>query len=175
MVCGFPSWLNYGRPIGQAILFSSCGFFFLSFSPRLFSAIGDRMFIILPHMNACLKCAERGSPKIQDAKITQKMPSAHRRTTLSGHRNQSMYRQSEKMVKRQYLLHMPSQYDELRPTSSSCWWVWGNVPQQISTSFASWFRYCTDVAQRKSTKLCTTFHRLLGWYTVYAFSGALAR
>jgi len=27
--------------------------------------------------------------------------------------------------------------------------------QQISTGFASWLRYCTDVAQRRSTKLCT--------------------
>jgi len=31
--------------------------------------------------NVCLKCAARGSLKIQDAKITQKSPSAHHRTT----------------------------------------------------------------------------------------------
>ena len=30
------------------------------------------------------------------------------------------------------------------------------------------------VAQRTSTELCTRFGRLLGWYTVYTFSGALA-
>jgi len=41
------------------------------------------------------------------------------------------------------------------------------APAQISTGFASWFRYCSDVAQRKSTKLCRMFGRLLGWYTVY--------
>ena len=35
-------------------------------------------------------------------------------------------------------------------------------------------RYCTDVAQRRSTKLCTMFDRLLDWYTIYTFSGALA-
>ena len=40
---------------------------------------------------------------------------------------------------------------------------------QISTGFASWLRYCTDVAQRRSTKLCTMFGRLLDWYTVYIF------
>jgi len=33
---------------------------------------------------------------------------------------------------------------------------------------------CTDVAQRRLTKLCTTFGRLLRWYTIYTFSGALA-
>ena len=35
-------------------------------------------------------------------------------------------------------------------------------------------RLGSDVAQRKPTKLCTVFGRLLGWYTVYTFSGVLA-
>jgi len=34
-------------------------------------------------------------------------------------------------------------------------------------------RYCSDVAQQKPTKLCTMFGRLLGWCTMYTFSGAL--
>jgi len=34
--------------------------------------------------NPCLKCAARGSLKIQDAKIKPKSPSARHRTTLSG-------------------------------------------------------------------------------------------
>ena len=34
--------------------------------------------------------------------------------------------------------------------------------QQIFTGFASWLRYCRDVAHRKPTKLCTMFGRLLG-------------
>ena len=38
------------------------------------------------------------------------------------------------------------------------------APQQISTVFACWLRYCSDVAKRKPTKLCTMFGRLLGWY-----------
>jgi len=38
-------------------------------------------------------------------------------------------------------------------------------PQQISTGFACWLRYCTDVTQWRSTKLCTMFGRLLGWYS----------
>jgi len=49
--------------------------------------------------------------------------------------------------------------------------VWG-APQQISTGFASWLRYCTNVAQRWSTKLCTMFSRLRGWYNTYL--GAVA-
>jgi len=43
--------------------------------------------------------------------------------------------------------------------------VWGT--QQFSTGFACWLRYCTDVAQRRSTKLCMMFGRLLDWYTVW--------
>ena len=41
------------------------------------------------------------------------------------------------------------------------------------TGFATWLRYCTDVAQWMSTKLCTMFGRLLGWYTMYTFLGLL--
>jgi len=37
------------------------------------------------HFNAGLKCAARGSLKIQDTKITQKSPSGHHPTTLSGY------------------------------------------------------------------------------------------
>jgi len=49
------------------------------------------------------------------------------------------------------------------------------APQQISTGSASWLRYCSDVAQRKPTKLCTMLGRLLGWYTIYTFSGGSCR
>jgi len=51
--------------------------------------------------------------------------------------------------------------------------VWG-TPAYL-TGFASWQRYCSDVAYRKPTKLCTVFGRLLGWYTTYTFSGVLPR
>jgi len=50
--------------------------------------------------------------------------------------------------------------------------VW--APQHISTGFASWLRYCSDVAHRRPAKLCTIFRRLLGWYTTYTFLGTLA-
>ena len=38
--------------------------------------------------------------------------------------------------------------------------------------FVSWLRYCTDVAERRSTKLCTMFGQLLHWYTAYIFGGS---
>ena len=50
--------------------------------------------------------------------------------------------------------------------------VW--APHLISTGFASWLRYCSDVAERRSTRLCMMFGRPLGWYTMYTFSGGLA-
>jgi len=54
-----------------------------------------------------------------------------------------------------------------------CWRVW--CTHQISTGFASWLRYCSDVAHRRPTKLCTMFGRLLGCsYTMYTLSTALA-
>jgi len=45
------------------------------------------------------------------------------------------------------------QYGELRPTSSWDLFVSLVHPQQISTGFASWLRYCSDVTQWKPTKL----------------------
>jgi len=41
-------------------------------------------------------------------------------------------------------------------------------------NFASWQRYCSDVAHQRPTKLCTMFGYLLGCYAIYTFSGALA-
>ena len=68
-------------------------------------------------------------------------------------------------------LHMSSHYGELRPTSGWDRFESLGYPQQISTAFASWLRYCSDVAHRKSTKLCTMFGRLPG--CMYTFLGLL--
>jgi len=76
------------------------------------------------------------------------------------------YWQSEKNM-------LNSNISSTQPTSS--WgWLAGLGCHQISTGFTSWLHYCTDVTTRRSTKLCTKFGRLLGWYTVYTFSGALS-
>jgi len=45
--------------------------------------------------------------------------------------------------------------------------------QQILPGFVSWLHYCSDVAYRRPTKLCTIFGRLVGWYTIYTFWGLL--
>jgi len=71
-------------------------------------------------------------------------------------------------MKQQYVLYMSSQYGELRSVREF------GAPQQISTGFASCLPYCSDVAHRRPTKLRTMFGRLLGWYTIYTFSAALA-
>ena len=63
----------------------------------------------------------------------------------------------KKLVKQQYL-HMCPQYGELRPTSGSDRLAGLGHPskfQQVS--------HLGNVAQRKPTKLCTMFGRLLGW------------
>jgi len=84
-----------------------------------------------------------------------------------------MYRQLEKRVKQQYLLHITYSHNMVNfgpLTPEIGWRVWGT--QQISTGFACWLRYCTDDAQQRPTKLCTMFGRLLGWYTTYIFGGS---
>ena len=90
-------------------------------------------------------------------------------------RNEGMHRQSEKkLVKRQYLLYVSSQYvANFGPLTAEIGsGVWGTL-EQISTGFASCLRYCSDVAHRRPTELCTMFGRLMGWYTIYTFSGTL--
>jgi len=43
------------------------------------------------------------------------------------------------------------------------------APQQISKGFRVLARYCTDVTQRRSIKLCTMFGRRLRWYTIHVY------
>jgi len=87
--------------------------------------------------------------------------------TFAHLRNYGTYRQSEKN-----LLH-----SNISPTCPQIWWTSAQefgAPQQISMGFGSWLHYCTDVAEWRSTKLCTMFGRVLGWYIIYTFFGALA-
>ena len=65
-------------------------------------------------------------------------------------------------------------YGKLRPTSGCDRSGSLGHPQQISTAFASWLRYCSDVAQQKRTKRYTMFGRYLGWQTIYTLSAAIA-
>jgi len=46
-----------------------------------------------------------------------------------------------------------------------------NISSMCSHNMASCLRYCSDVAQRRPTILCTMFGRLLDWYTIH-FGGS---
>jgi len=48
--------------------------------------------------------------------------------------------------------------------------VWG-TPANLD-GFVFCLRYCSDVAYRRLTKLCTIFGHLLCWYIIYTFLGA---
>jgi len=59
-------------------------------------------------------------------------------------------------------------------SAHSGWDRFGSLgTHQISTAFASWLRYCSDVVHRRPTKLCTMFGWLLGWYPYIHFRGLL--
>ena len=75
---------------------------------------------------------------------------------------------TKKHVEQQYLIYVltiwrTSAHQRLRLVRKF------EASQQISTGFSSWLRYCSDVAHRRPTKLCTMFGRLLGCYTIYTF------
>jgi len=145
-------WLPYG--IGQAIIFLSCGFFFLSIFFGLFFLAYSQLSQIgcLPYFRTwcglsvnlecrsetcCTWMAEntgcKKSPKIRHlrtiAQLCRALSSQLRHVSTIG----------KKLVKQQYLPHMSSQHGEHRPTSS---WDWFIRLWQISTAFASWQHYC---------------------------------
>jgi len=70
--------------------------------------------------NAGLKCVAHGLVKYRTQKLRKNAPSAHHRTILPGYifaTKACINDREKKLVKQQYLLHMSSQYGELRPTS----------------------------------------------------------
>ena len=111
--------------------------------------------------------AAYGLLKYRTQKIAKTLPSWHNRTTSSGciFATKACIDNWKKLFKQQYLLQMSPQYRRLMAEMS--WWVGGT--QQIWTGFASWLRYCSDIAHRSPTKLCTIFGHLLGWYTIYGY------
>ena len=107
---------------------------------------------------------------MQHAKMTQKSPSAHRRRSLSG----CIFATKARIDNGKNLLNCNISSTCLHnivnfgPTAAEiCWPVW--ALQQISTVFAFWLRYCSDVAQQKSTKVCIMFGRILAWYILYIY------
>jgi len=54
-----------------------------------------------------------------------------------------------------------------------CCRVWG-TPANFNRFHVLASLYYSDVAHRRPTKLCTMLSRLLDWYTIHTFLGALA-
>jgi len=112
-----------------------------------------------------------GTLNIQDAKIL------HLRTIAQLYRAISLQIRhlstiGKKLGKQQYLLHKASRNmvnvgSQLR-SIGKC-----GAPHQISTGFEFWFRYCTNVAQWRSTKLHDLW-RFLGLVHYIYILGALA-
>ena len=107
-----------------------CGFFFLSFFPRLISPAAIRC---LPYLHTwCGLSANLGCRsetcctvhaarwKCRTRKIAKNSPSGHHRTTLSGYifATKARIDNRKKIVTQQYVFQMFPQYGELRPTSS---------------------------------------------------------
>ena len=59
-------------------------------------------------------------------------------------------------------------------TAEICWQVWGTPANLNGFRVLPSLPYCSDVAHRRLTKLRTMFGRLLGCYTIYTLSGAVA-
>ena len=115
--------------------------------------------------------------KYRTQKSRQKSPSGHHRTTLSGYIfaiKACIDNRKKNLLSSNISSTCPHNMVNFGPLAAEIVsLVWG-TPSVISTGFVSWQRYCSDVAQRKSTKLCTMFGRLLACYAIYTLSGSLA-
>jgi len=59
--------------------------------------------------------------------------------------------------------------------AETSWRIWGTPANLNGFSVLAlhYCTYCTDVTQRRSTKLCTMFGCLLTWYAIHIFLGPL--
>jgi len=106
----------------------------------------------------------------------KKSPSGQHRTTLSGYIFATMARidnWKESLLNNNISSTCPHNMVNFSLLAAEIiLLVWG-MPANFN-GFASWLRYCSDVAQRKSTKLFTIFGPYLGWWTMYILSSAVA-
>ena len=108
--------------------------------------------------------------KCRTQKIAKKSPSAHHRTNLSSYifaidNRKNLLNSNVSST----CLHNMMNFGPL--AAEIDWRVWDTpVTPAYFNGIAYWLRYCTDVAQCRSTKLYRMFGRLLGWwYTIYTF------
>jgi len=124
--------LYCGHPIGQAVIFCSCGFFFFFLLLLLFYLAYSRRsqigYLAYFHTWCGLSANLEWRSEICCTRLTENtgcknMPSAHHRTTLSGYifATKACIDNPKKLAKQQYLLHMCSQYGELQPSND---WDW---------------------------------------------------
>jgi len=167
-------WTLYFHPVISTILFLLS--FYLLSSPNLSRRRLDvyhtstHDVALVRFWNAGLKRAACDSLIIQDAKIAKNSTSGHHRTTLLGHIFATKARIDNRKKTCQTAISPP---DVLTIWRTSPYWQLRSVymfgaPRQISTCFASWLRYCSDVAHRRPTKR-TIFSRLLRWMELRNF------
>jgi len=104
----------------------------------------------------------------------KKSPSWHHRTTLSGYTfaTKAWIDNVKKTCYTAISPPRPHNMANFGPLAAEIGsGVWST--QANFNGFCVCLRYCSDVAHRRPTKLCTMFDRLLGWYTIYTLSGAL--
>jgi len=120
----------------------------------------------------CTRLAEntrrKKSPKIGHlrtiAQICRTISSQRRHVSTIGN----------KLVKQQFLFHMSSQYGELQPISG---WYWStSLGHPSKFQRVSGIDFVTaPTSLNGGQPKCTVFGRILGCYTMYTFSGALAK
>jgi len=116
----------YGRPAYADNIFLSCGSLYLLLLSFSLPILSHRRLGCLPYFHtwcgpsANLGCrSETCCSRLAGNAGCKKSPSGHHHTTLSGHTfaTKACIVNRKKLVKQQYLLHMFSQYGELRPTN----------------------------------------------------------
>jgi len=138
----FSLWSPYG--IGQTIIFSSCGFFFLSFFLLFSSPISQRSEIgCLPYFRTwCgpsvnLECRfDMWCARLAGNAGHKKSPSGQHRTTLSGYifPTKAHIDNRKKSVKQQYLPHMNHNMVNFGPLAAEFGSRLGSVTARYSSS-----------------------------------------
>ena len=118
----------------------------------------------------CTRLAENTGRK----KLQKKSPSEHNRTNLSSciFATKNVSTIGKKLVNSNRPISpiCPHNMANFGPqTAQICLGRELGAPQQISTGFSSWLRYCSNVIHWRPTKPCTTLGRLRGCYIIYTF------
>jgi len=134
-------WDAFWILVFMATLHSRCGhyifvlFLLLLLFPRLISAVTDW----IPYFHTwcglsanvecrCVKCAAHGLLEMQDQIIAKSSPFVHHRTTLLSYifQTKACIDSRKKLVKQQYLPHMPYNMVNFGPLAAETdWRVWG--------------------------------------------------